>query len=136
MASLWKRSNSKYFVACFDTVDGRQLKRSTGTTDRRKARAIADQFERAAQTKRTTTQVRKVIADLHRDLTGEILAATTVRQFITGWLNRKRVEVPASTIAFYTAERKRFLTWLGDRADADLASISRSDLLAFRNAVR
>ena len=62
MASLWKREHSQYWTACFTAADGRQLKRSTKTSDRKLALKIAEQFEQAARRKRTARQVREVIA--------------------------------------------------------------------------
>ena len=43
MASITKREKSKYWIACFTNRDGRQLKRSTKTTDRNQAMQIARQ---------------------------------------------------------------------------------------------
>jgi hypothetical protein len=47
MASLWKHPKSKYWVGCYTAADGRQLKRSTRETDKRKAQVIADAWDRA-----------------------------------------------------------------------------------------
>ncbi|MFN0128008.1 MAG: tyrosine-type recombinase/integrase [Verrucomicrobiales bacterium] len=135
MASLWKRPNSKFWTACFTAADGRQLKRSTGTTERRRAEKLAEQYERAARVKRTATQMRRVITDLHREITGEDAPTSTVEAFVKGWLERKKPEVGDSTYRYYEGQAKRFLEWLGDRATADLAEITRTDITAYRNAL-
>jgi hypothetical protein len=49
MASLWKHPNSRFWTACYTDKDGKQVKRSTKQTDKRKALAIAVEFERVEQ---------------------------------------------------------------------------------------
>ena len=46
MASVVKRKNSKFWTACYTARDGRQLKRSTKTTDKNQAIEIAIELER------------------------------------------------------------------------------------------
>jgi hypothetical protein len=48
MASIWKHANSKFFTAGYTDKDGKQVKRSTKQTDRRKALTLAREFERVA----------------------------------------------------------------------------------------
>ena len=135
MASLWTRPDSKYLIACFTARDGRQLKRSTKTTDRRKAMKLAEQFEQEANAKRTAIQARRVISSLYKDLSGEELASQTLREFVTSFLSRKKPEVTQSTYAYYNGNLTRFLTSLGDRADKDIAEITRHDLTVYRNSL-
>jgi hypothetical protein len=46
MASIVKRAKSRFWTACYTDRDGRQLKRSTKTTDRNRATEIAIELER------------------------------------------------------------------------------------------
>jgi len=46
MASVIKRKESKFWTACYTSHDGRQLKRSTKSTDKNQALEIAIDFER------------------------------------------------------------------------------------------
>jgi hypothetical protein len=46
MASLWKHPNSSFWTACYTDREGRQMKRSTRQTDKRKAMLIAVEYER------------------------------------------------------------------------------------------
>lgn len=133
MASLWKRPDSKYWIACYTTPDGRQLKRSTKTTDKLKAKRLAETFEQEARTKRTAIQARRVLTGIYRDLSGEELPSQSVREFVTNYLVRKKPEVSLSTYAYYNGNLTRFLTWLGARADKDLSELSRTDLTVYRN---
>ena len=120
MASLWKREDTKYLFACFTDRDGRRRKRSTGTADRKEAQKIADKYEEAARRKRTARQVRTVIADLHREITSEDLPTSTAREFMQGWLERKRPETSPATMAFYSKTVAKFLAFLGTTAENDL----------------
>lgn len=134
MASLWKQSRSKYWTACFTDKDGRRLKKSTKETDRRKAQKIADEYEKAARARRTARQVRKVIAELHKDITNEELPTLSVRDFVARWVGRKESTVAESTIKFYKSATNRFLTFLGEKAGRDIGEIARDDITAFRDS--
>ena len=135
MASLWKRPNSRFWTACFTDRNGKQRKRSTGTTDRRAALRLAEQFEEAGRKRRTAKQVREVIGSLHREITGEELTTVTVRGFVAGWLARKKPETSPATLAFYAGATGKFLAFLGERANGDLGEINREDVTRFRNAL-
>ena len=91
MASLWKHPQSKYFTACWTDANGRRMKRSTKTTDKKLADKLARQFEQESRAKRTAKQARRVLADIYRDLSGEELPAVTVREYFTGYVERKRL---------------------------------------------
>jgi integrase len=133
MASLIKRTTSKFWVACFTDRHGRRLKRSTKEVDRKRARKIADAFEDAARRKRTAVQVRRVISQLHREITGDDFSDTSVRGFVDSWLERKAPEIAPSTLAFYRNAANKFLTYLGRAADEDLTAVTRDQLTRFRN---
>ena len=109
------------------------MKQSTATTDRKLAQKIADDFELVANKKRTMLQVRRVIRRLHHDITGEDAAETTTRVFIEGWLERKGPEVAATTHVFYKNAARKFSEFLGPKADQELGSVDRDDLVRFRN---
>jgi integrase len=133
MAFVWKHPNSQYWMARFYDRNGRRRNRSTRTTNRKKAEKLADVFEEAANRKRTALQVRRVIASLHAEITGENLPVQTVRQFFDSWLASKRPETSPATTSFYEQSLGKFLTSLGERADNDIAEIAREHVLAFRN---
>ena len=133
MASLWKHPQSKYWTACFTDRTGKQRKRSTGTTDRKAALKLAEQYELAARRRRTAKQARAVLADLHKELTGEDLPTTTCRVFFAAWLERKKPEVSPATLTFYSTASAKFLTFLGAAADEDLGEITREHVTSFRN---
>lgn len=134
MASIWKHPQSKFWFACITTPDGKRTKRTTKTTDRKLAEKLAAQYEEAANKKKTALNTRRVIQELHASITGEDLVFPTIRQHFERWLESKQGgEVAVATLVFYQGATKKFLTWLGRRADNDLATVSQDDITAFRN---
>jgi hypothetical protein len=71
--SLTHKPRSKYWLACFRNVNGKQRRRSTGQTDRKKP---AQGWE----------------------ISGETLPVATVRKFVADWLQTKEPEVSAGTL--------------------------------------
>ena len=135
MASLTRKPRSKYWFACFRDVNGKQRRRSTRQTDRKKALKVAEQFEQVGRRKLAPRTVRESLAELYREIYGETLPVATVRKFIADWLHTKQPEVSAGTLAFYKKSTAKFLEFLGTAADLDLASITRTTVLEFRNCI-
>lgn len=137
MSCVIKRPDSKYWIACFTDANGRRLKRSTKVPamerERRRAEKIAEVFEEAARRKRTVNQVRKVIAGLHAEISGDAVAFLSFRKYLEGWLNTKRAETAPATMDFYSASAKKILDHFGDRADKDISEITTKDLLDYRS---
>ena len=76
MASVVKRDNSRFWTACYTSRDGRQLKRSTKTTDRNQALEILERAERKAkQGTLTSSYLKKVLNDVSEKVTGDTLTA-------------------------------------------------------------
>ena len=134
MASIREREGSKFWFGCFTLPNGRRVQRSTKETDRKRAQLIADKWEAATRGRVTARQTQKVIADLYRDITGQHLDFPTVREYFNSWVARKKPETAPSTYTFYHTKAQRFLDWLGNRADQQIALITREDILAFRAA--
>lgn len=136
MATILKRPESKYWIASFTAVDGRRLKRSTKETERKSAQKIADGYEEVARRKRTVAQSRRVLADIHKAITGEPLINTTVRLHFAQWLAVKRNETTPATMTFYRSTLDRFTAWLGERADVPLDEIGSDEVRAYVNLRR
>ena len=130
MASVWKHPNSPYWTACFTDKAGRRRKRSTKETNQRKALNLAQEYEDAARKRRTFTQVRQVLQGLHQEITGEELKTVSVREHIANWLAEKKDETKLATMHFYGSSTTKFLNFLGDRADQEVSSITRKDVMA------
>jgi integrase len=134
MASTRRRVGSKYWFGCVTLPNGRRVQRSTKQTDRKKAQQVADKWEAATRGRVTARQTQRVIADLYRDITGERLVFPTAREYFNSWVARKKPETSPGTHDFYRGKTQRFLDWLGNRADQQIALITRDDVLAFRAA--
>jgi integrase len=133
MASIWKHPESKYWHANFTLPGGGRTNRSTRETDAKKAAKIAEGYERAAQQRMTEGQIRRVISDLFERVSGTPLASATVREYFTGWLERKRMETGDRTADRYGDAVRPFLDLLGPRADTELMFVTVKDLTNFRD---
>jgi integrase len=135
VASLTRKPRSKYWFACFRDVNGKQRRRSTRQTDRKKALKVAEQFEQVGRRKLAPRTIRESLAELYREIYGETLPVATVRKFVADWLQTKEPEVSVGTLAFYKKSIAKFLEFLGTAADLDLASMTRTTVLEFRNHI-
>jgi integrase len=134
MASIQRRRGSGIWTAFFRDQDGRQHCRSTETTERKLAQKIADSFEAAAQKRRTLAQLQRVLAEMHELVNGEpVNSRLSVRAFISEWLELRAPEIATPTSDFYNSSAEKFLLFLGERADAPLANVTKRDLIDYRN---
>ena len=139
MASLWKHPESKYWVACYTDSSGKQKKASTKIEalekNRKKAMLVADGLEAGHKRRMTRTQIVRMCGDLVKELTGEEFEPVSVRTFLDGYLKRRSREVSTATLAAYKGAAKRFMEWLGERADTELFRIEKRHILEFRDHV-
>jgi hypothetical protein len=93
MPSLFKRPDSPCWFCSFRGADGRWLKRTTKTTDRRKALEFCVGLDKAAEVARrhelTIAQARKALAEMISISSGEQLTTYTVRSWFDEWLTNK-----------------------------------------------
>lgn len=138
MASLTKHPKSQFWTACFSGRDGRQMKRSTKTSDRNQAYEIAIQLERverqAKQGAVTTVQLRKVLNDISEKVTGDSLIAPTVEEYFKDWLNGVEARNSAATLERYRNATKWFLADLHGKAQKPVTSVTPQDVEKFLNA--
>lgn len=133
MASLRKKPNSCYWIACFTDGDGVQRQRSTVTTDRAKAFAMAQKFEAAYSMKLTEAQARKVVSDIYEQIHGEQLYHATTRKFLTDWIDGKKPELSIGSHKRYQSAVDKLLEFLGERSDRDIAYVHKRDLTELRD---
>ena len=88
-----------------------------------------------ATASKTATQVRRILGDICKDLTGASLAVTTPRAFITGFIDGKTKTIAPRTLATYRSMARQFFEWLGDRADTDLTEVGKRTMVEFRDHV-
>ena len=139
MASLRKHPKSPFWFACFTLSDGRRTQRSTGTTDKRKAKDIAHQYEKSSREAKAglfiESRARKVIADIFALANPDTLQRSTVGDFLDAWLKRKELEAGESTHRKYVSVIDRFKRHLGQKVKRDITTIKASDITAFRDSL-
>ena len=138
MASVVKRKNSRFWTACYTSRDGRQLKKSTKTTDKNQATEIAIELERverhAMQGTITTNQFKKVLNDVSVKINGDTLIAPSTEVYLNEWLDGVRARSAPATLERYQASVKHFLASLGDKANKPITSITPRDVELFLNS--
>jgi integrase len=133
MASLIKKPNSKYWFACFRDISGRQHRKSTEETNRKKALEIARHYEMVAQRKLKPRKVRETLSELYREIYGETVPDATVKQYAENWLGVKEAERKPSTLESYEKSIEKFLEFLGHDAELDISLLTKTHITAFRN---
>lgn len=132
MACIWKDPRTRFWVACFTSRDGRRLKKTTKTTDRKKAQRIADSLEKVARDKQTAKTVRAAITALSQEVWGVEVVSTSVREHFANWLTEKRASSATSTMEFYERSCEKFLTFLGPAADEPVEHIERGHVARYK----
>lgn len=168
MASLWKRHGSnvwqtQYYVKDPDSGGLRQIRRTTGQTNRKKALAVAVDMERNAQgvlqagsdkAQRakailaeacaeidretfTLASARKYLTQLGKLATGEEMTSFTIESWIAEWIRRKSRDSSKATMARYRGHAESFLKWLGsERSKKPLESITPLDARLWRESLQ
>jgi integrase len=136
MASVFRRPATKYWAAGWYDAHGRFHLRSTKQVDRRKALSVAMEYERAERMTRdhllTETTARRVLNDiLERTGNRERLRMPTVRDWLAEWLTDKEANTSDDTAERYRSVKKSFLTYLADRAERQLASLTAHDVQGY-----
>jgi integrase len=140
MASLTKdpRGWSKYWVCCYTAADGRQLKRSTRETDKRRAGVVCEAWERAESLGKdglltSEVQLRRVIEQSFERLNGKKVENVTVRQWLERWLKNEEGAVAAATLQKYKQVLGGFLQFLGTRSEVRLEAVTTDDFIRYRD---
>jgi hypothetical protein len=134
MASVVKQPSCKYWIAAFRDASGRQHRRTTRETDRKRALAVAEQFERVAQRKGNPHRVRQIFAEFFRDHYGQDLPFANPNHYTQQWLAARKAETSPATHRRYGDAIAKFLTFLGAAADRGLDEITKEQISAFRDA--
>ena len=80
-------------------------------------------------------EARRVLADIYRDLTGEDSVSMTTRAHFAAFIERKKLVISPASLDYYEGHSRRFLEWLGPKADGDIADVTKGDVTAYRNHV-
>jgi integrase len=167
MASLKKRKGSKVYQAQFyvPAADGglRQIRKSTGQTNKSKALLVAAKLEREGQGtieagtdkaklaqaviaemgaeielgKFSAPAARKHLARLLALATGEEMPSYTLETWSAEWLRRKARDSSKATMARYKSHTEAFLAWLGDeRRKKPLESVTAQHVREWRESLQ
>ena len=138
MASLWKHPNSTFWTACYTDREGRQMKRTTKQTDKKKALLIAVEYERleslARKTGVSTRQMQKVLNDMLEKTNEETIVTPTTEKYLGDWLKSIETKKSHGTHERYKHTVKLFLKGLGVVAKSPITSITSSHIEDFLNA--
>jgi integrase len=135
MAAVIQRKGQKTWTAVFRDLNGKQLWRRLAAKNRKEAQREADLLEDVAKKRQSGQRLRKTFADLYSIYGEEGQQVSTVRDSIASWLEAKKPETSPATYDSYKTACDGFLEFLGQRADGDIASITRKDLTKFRNTL-
>jgi integrase len=133
MASVIRQPTSKFFTAAFRDASGKQIRRTTGETDKKRALAVAEQLERAAQGKGKPQRVRQAFVDFYREHYGVEMPFSSVRDFTLRWLGARKAETSLATHRRYQNAIDKWLAFLGPHALRSLEEITQAQVLAFRD---
>jgi integrase len=163
MPSVHRHPRTRFWIAHFTGTNGRPCARSTRETDRSKAQAVAERFQREAKIltpsatfspenapeilERFVTLTQKARAgaltlDDARGLMSDLLQSTgqdrlhseTTRTFLSSFMAEKTTARAPGTAARYQRIIARFLDHLGARSDQPLGHVTARDIQEFRNA--
>jgi integrase len=135
MSSLIRQPTSKYWFAAFRDSEGKQHRRSTKETDKKRAQEVADQLERAAQGKgENLARLRRNFAEFCREHFRSETPTLSVRDHAQQWLDRRKVETAFATHRRYRNAIDRWLEFLGPYADRGIEEITEAQVFAFRDA--
>lgn len=168
MASISKPKHSKHWYAVFrvpvkldpatgKVLEWKQVRKSTGQTDRGKAEKAAVSMEEtlrrqagagdeksarllgilqkatdfAVQGRLSEPLARQLIAELYEEVSGSSMTFYTVESWMAEWVRRKEKKVKPATLYLYKQAAKEFLNWLGSRRNDRLECIARDDVARF-----
>ncbi len=140
MASIRNHPSSPFWIACIRDAAGRRTNRSTKQTDARKARAIAEEWEKAARKGRagemTQAAAIKVLGEIVEISTGDALQVLSVAQHFAEYLkSRTTLGKADSTVKRYRPILDGFLAHIGaKRAGASVGSVTAHEIERYRDA--
>jgi hypothetical protein len=135
MASLTRKPRSKYASRVSETSTAGSAENRRVSRIAKKPSRLQSNLSKLDNGNLLLGQAGKLWPELYREIYSETLPVATIRKFIADWLQTKEPEVSAGTLAFYKKSIAKFLKFLGPAADLDLASITRTTVLEFKNHI-
>jgi integrase len=132
MASVRRKTGTRYWIACYTDASGRQRQKSAKTTSRSAALKMAELLEQGYRKNLNTDQFRDSYAQVLREVHGVADERVTVADYAEQWLAKKQLETSANTRSSYGNYVRCFLAFLGDRKNMLLANLTVDDFSRFR----
>jgi integrase len=131
---------SPFWIACFTTSDGRQLRKSTKCRDKRQARVVLQGLEAAellgATSSATEDQIRALMHETIHRVTGRKTIDPTIADHIATWLKAEEETIEPSSLRRYRQVLATFESFLGARRHARLEALSKDVFLAYRDQLQ
>ena len=135
MATVFKRKKSSFWFACYADRTGKQVRRTTKTTDRQVATKMAAEWERverlAKEGNASVATFQKVVSQVAQQVIGDSLPSQTARQYFTEWLAGIDRKNSAGTAERYRNTVRLFLKSLGTAADQSIRSVGPREIEKF-----
>ena len=135
MASVVRSHSSRYWIAAFRDASGKQHRRSTREADKKRALAVAQQYERVAKRQGSPQRVRQVFSEFYREHYGQDIPFTSVADYASQWLSARKAEVSPSTHRRYGDTIAKFLEFLGSHAQRGIDEITTQQIGGFRDLI-
>ena len=138
MASITKVPRSKYYYALWRNAEGKLIWRSTRTTDRKLAKVMAEDFERAERLGQaeelTASAARDILDGILKRVSPETIEVASIREHFQNWLESKKAEgTKESTIKRYSGALDSLSSFLANKADRPLTVLVANDIEKWRN---
>jgi len=91
--------------------------------------------ELAMKRRLNPAKAREILSDIMKAGGMGEFKSYTIRQWVTEWIAAKETTVTKATLSFYRTVTKKFITFLNDRADAPLESVTTADIRDFRTLI-
>jgi len=133
MASITKRLRSPFWWASYYREDGGRAQTSKKTTDKKTAMRIATELEEAHRNRVTEAQMRRILSNLNERLTGQPLASSSLQDYASQWLQRKKGEVEHVTALAYKGTIEEFVKSTPAKAGMGIQYVTTADIAAYRD---
>lgn len=135
MASVRKKSGSKFYFACFRGADQARMQVSTKEVCKKRAMKVAFALEEAAMQRASQSALLKNFNRISEDLYAKPMRVDTVRAFVDAVIAQRSGEISHASQKRYRQVADAFLTHLGPKADQPFRDVGYDSLVAFRNSV-
>jgi integrase len=135
VASIVRCHSSRYWIAAFRDASGKQHRRSTREADKKRALAVAQQYERVAKRQGSPQRVRQVFSEFYREHYGQDIPFVSTTDYANQWLAAKRPEISASSFRRYEEAVAKWLTHLGPAAQRGMDEVTKAQVASFRDAL-